>query len=137
LRGLLEVQARVSSTEGREETALIQKEELEAIRNLWRLEENDWADSVPQIYRETIGRDINWTRYETPIFRSEEQGTLRVICDRHNVPMEMVAKLIEVERSLQGMSRRASIQKRLASVFEEDWRENEEVLASQHRLETE
>ena len=137
LRGLLEVQARVSSTEGHEETALIQKEELEAIRNLWRLEENDWADSVPQIYRETIGRDINWTRYETPVFRSEEQETLRVICDRHNIPMEMVAKLIEVERSLQGMSRRASIQKRLASVFEEDWRENEEVFASQSRLETE
>jgi DNA sulfur modification protein DndC len=36
LRGLLEVQARVSSTERHEETALIQKEELEAIRNLWR-----------------------------------------------------------------------------------------------------
>jgi DNA sulfur modification protein DndC len=137
LRGLLEVQARVSSTEGHEETALIQKEELEAIRNLWRLEENDWADSVPQIYRETIERDINWTRYETPVFRSEEQDALRVICDRHNVPMEMVAKLIEVERSLQGMSRRASIQKRLASVFEEDWRENEEVFASQNRRETE
>jgi hypothetical protein len=51
--------------------------------------------------------------------------------------MEMVAKLIEVERSLQGMSRRASIQKRLASVFEEDWRENEEVFASQNRRETE
>lgn len=137
LRGLLEVQARVSSTEGHEETALIQKEELEAIRNLWRLEENDWADSVPQIYREATGKDMNWTRYETPVFRSEEQETLRVICDRHNVPMEMVAKLIEVERSLQGMSRRASIQKRLASVFEEDWRENEEVFASQNRQETE
>ena len=137
LRGLLEVQARVSSTEGHEETALIRKEELEAIRNLWRLEENDWADSVPQIYRETIGSDINWTRYETPVFRSEEQEALRVICDRYNIPMEMVAKLIEVERSLQGMSRRASIQKRLASVFEEDWRENEEVFASQSRLETE
>jgi len=41
----------------------------------------------------------------------------------------MVAKLIEVERSLQGMSRRASIQRRLASVIEEDWRTTEELFA--------
>jgi lambda repressor-like predicted transcriptional regulator len=43
----------------------------------------------------------------------------------------MVAKLIEVERSLQGMSRRASIQRRLAAVFEEDWRSNEELFANE------
>ena len=74
---------------------------------------------------------VEWIRYETPVFSSDEQETLRTICGRHELPAEMVAKLIEVERSLQGMSRRASIQRRLAAVFEEDWRSNEELFANE------
>jgi DNA sulfur modification protein DndC len=129
LRALLEVQRTVSQAETHESTELIRKSELEAIRALWRLEEHDWADSVPQIYREVLGKQLEWVRYETPVFSADEQDTLQVICSRHDLPMEMVAKLIEVERSLQGMSRRASIQRRLASVFEEDWRTPEEFFA--------
>jgi DNA sulfur modification protein DndC len=131
LRGLLEVQRTISAVEGHAKTELILKGELEAIRALWRLEEHDWADSVPTIYREVVGEPVEWIRYETPIFSSDEQDTLRAICERHELPLEMVAKLIEVERSLQGMSRRAAIQRRLASVFEEDWRTTEELLANE------
>lgn len=89
-----------------------------------------WADSVTAIYREVIGAPIEWVQYETPVFSADEQDTLRAVCDRHKLPIEMVAKLIEVERSLQGMSRRASIQRRLAGVFEEDWRTNDELLSN-------
>ena len=128
LRTLLSVQKTVSFSEGHYDTELIRKSELEAIRALWRLEEHDWADSVPQIYREVMGCDSEWIRYETPVFSTDEQEALRVICDRNELPMEMVAKLIEVERSLQGMSRRSSIQRKLAAVFEEDWRTTEQLL---------
>jgi DNA sulfur modification protein DndC len=131
LRGLLEAQRTIAIAEGHAKTELIRKDELEAIRTLWRLEEHDWGDSVPAIYKEVIGKPVEWIRYETPIFSSDEQEVLRAICDRHGLPIEMVAKLIEVERSFQGMSRRASIQRRLASVFEEDWRTTEELLANE------
>jgi DNA sulfur modification protein DndC len=130
LRGLLEAQRTIAVAEGHAKTELIRMDELETIRVLWRLEEHDWGDSVPAIYKEVIGNPVEWIRYETPVFSSDEQETLRAICNRHELPIEMVAKLIEVERSLQGMSRRASIQKRLASVFEEDWRTTEELFAS-------
>lgn len=131
LRGLLEVQRTIATASGSAKTELIRKGELEAIRVLWRLEEHDWGDSVPAIYREIIGEPVDWVRYDAPVFSADEQETLRAICDRHELPIDMVAKLIEVERSLQGMSRRASIQRRLASVFEEDWRTNEELLVDQ------
>ena len=130
LRSLLEVQKTVSQSNPQGKSELIHHPELEAIRALWRLEEHDWADSVPQIYREIIGEPLAWVRYETPVFSADEQESLHVICDRHGLPMDMVAKLIELERSLQGMSRRASIQRRLAAVFEEDWRTNEEMISS-------
>jgi DNA sulfur modification protein DndC len=125
----------VSFNEGHGDTELIRKSELEAIRALWRLEEHDWADSVPQIYRDVMGCDSEWIRYETPVFSTDEQEALRVICERNELPMEMVAKLIEVERSLQGMSRRSSIQRKLAAVFEEDWRTTEQLLEAQPALE--
>lgn len=129
LRDLLAVQQRATSFTEHRDAMLITKDELEAIRVLWRQEEGDWADSVPQIYRDVLGIDLRWIRYETPGFRDEEKALLKQICERHGVQEEMVAKLIEVERSLQGMSRRSPIQKRLASVLEEDWRTTEAIQA--------
>ena len=127
LRGLLEVQKKVGPNGTNENGGLINKAELEAIRTLWRVEEQDWADSVPTIYREVLGVQLSWTQYEIPVFSAEEQSALNLICEKYDVSPEMMSKLIELERSLQGMSRRASVQRRLAAVMEEDWRTNEEL----------
>jgi DNA sulfur modification protein DndC len=92
------------------------------------MEEHDWADSVPRIYRDVLDTDLEWVRYETPAFSTEEQTVLKGICDRHELPVEMLAKLIELERSLQGVSRRASIQRKLSSILEEEWRSDVVIL---------
>lgn len=127
LRGLLEVQMKVGSAGTNRGGDLINHDELEAIRNLWRAEEQDWSDSVPAIYKEMIGQDLPWLRYEVPAFSADELTVLDGICEQHGVSSEMLAKLIEVERSLQGMSRRASIQRKLSAVLEEDWRTQDEI----------
>jgi DNA sulfur modification protein DndC len=128
LRGLLEVQRKVGQAGTNENGSLINKQELEAIRTLWRMEEHDWADSVPRIYRDVLDIELEWVRYETPAFSADEETVLKSICDRHELPVEMLAKLIELERSLQGVSRRASIQRKLASILEEEWRSDAEIL---------
>ena len=127
LRGLLEVQKKVGSAGTNRGGDLINRDELEAIRNLWRAEEQDWSDSVPAIYKEMTGHDLPWLRYEVPAFSADELTVLDGICEHHGVSSEMLAKLIEVERSLQGMSRRASIQRKLSAVLEEDWRTQDEI----------
>jgi DNA sulfur modification protein DndC len=127
LKGLLEVQKKVGSAGTNRGGDLINHDELEAIRTLWRAEEQDWSDSVPAIYKEMIGRDLPWLRYEVPAFSADELNVLDGICEQHGVSSEMLAKLIEVERSLQGMSRRASIQRKLSAVLEEDWRTQDEI----------
>ena len=128
LRGLLEVQKKVGPNGTNENGGLINKAELEAIRTLWRVEEHDWADSVPAIYKEVIGEPLPWVQYEIPVFSTEEQFALNVLCEKFDVSADMMSKLIELERSLQGMSRRSSVQRRLAAVLEEDWRTTEELL---------
>ena len=127
LRRLLDVQKTIGTAGTNENGGLINKAELEAIRTLWRAEEHDWADSVPAIYREVLGTQLDWVKYEIPIFSTDEQSVLSLISEKHNLPVEMMSKLIELERSLQGMSRRASVQRKLSAVLEEDWRTHAEL----------
>jgi len=130
LRRLLEVQKRIRASGPNPNEQLITLPELQIIRRLWRTEAQDWEDSVPKIYREVIGNDTEWTSDEIPAFSMEERRTLDEICARHEVPSDMVAKLLDAERELQGMSRRSSVYQRIAAIFDEDWRSEEEVMNS-------
>jgi DNA sulfur modification protein DndC len=106
---------------------LITKDELEQIRRIWRSEAQDWEDSVPKIYKEVTGEDLDWAADEQPIFSAEERRLLDTVCNENNVPSTMVAKLLDIERELHGMSRRSAVHQRLSAVFDEDWRTEEEV----------
>jgi len=127
LRRLLAIQREVGARGTNEGGTVISKDELELIRAIWRFEEGDWEDSAPQIYREVIGSDLDWTSHELPAFSGEEKVSLERICERHEIAPEMVAKLLELERSLHGMSRRSSVQQRIASIIDEDWRSEDEI----------
>lgn len=132
LRQLLLTQKAVQEQSGVDHV-LIQQPELEAIRALWRVEEQDWADSVPIIFRQTLGKDLEWLKVDTPLFQMDDRQLLDKVCRGLDVDANLVAKLIEVERSLQGMARRSSIQKKIGSVLEEDWRTGDELLAEVER----
>src|SRR5581483_8103914 len=118
LRRLLQVQKQVRTTGPNPNEHLIGSEELFEIRRLWRSEAQDWEDSVPKIYREVMGEDLDWIADDQPTFSSEERRMLDSICERHDVPSTMVAKLLDIERELHGMSRRSSIHQKIASVLE-------------------
>ena len=124
---MIEVQRKVGAAGTNENGGLINKADLEAIRTLWRVEEQDWSDSVTSIYRDVLSEHLEWIRYEIPLFSAEEQAVLSAICDKHGVSSEMMVKLVELERSMQGMSRRYSVQRKLTAVLEEDWRTVEEM----------
>jgi DNA sulfur modification protein DndC len=130
LRELLKVQKQVRTTGPNPQEQLISSDELEEIRRIWRSEEQDWEDSLPRIYREVTGKDLEWIADEGAAFSTEDRRILDTICARHNVPSPMVAKLLDVERQHHGMTRRSSVHQRIAAVFEEDWRSDEEILRS-------
>jgi DNA sulfur modification protein DndC len=121
LRKLLEVQRIVGTAGTNENGTLINKRELELIRNIWRTEENDWADSVPQIYSEVMGNSLEWVRYESPTFGASDLKLLESVSVHHGLPAAMVAKLLECERKLNSYMKRSAIQQQLASIIEEDW----------------
>lgn len=131
LKRLLEVQKQVRVKGPNPQEQLITFEELQEIRRLWRSERQDWEDSVPRIYREVMGENLEWIVDEQPGFSGAERKMLDAICERHDLSSEMVAKLLEAEREHQGMTRRAAIYQRIAATLEEDWRTREQIMGQE------
>jgi DNA sulfur modification protein DndC len=125
LRELLTVQRAVSKSGELDE--LISKAELEEIRRIWRSEIQDWEDSVPRIFREVMGHDLDWTSNEAPVFRPEDRRLLDALCVKADIPSGLVARLLDIERETNAMSRRSSVHHKIASAFAEDWRDEAEL----------
>jgi DNA sulfur modification protein DndC len=130
LRRLLEAERLIRKHGPNPDVRLISREELEQVRRIWRSEAQDWEDSVPKIYREVTGKDLEWIADDQPVFSGEERKLLDSICAQNQVPSAMVAKLLDVEREFHGMSRRSKVHQRISAVLDEDWRSEEEVKKS-------
>lgn len=121
LRRLLEAQKLVQAHGPANKMELIRPAELEEIRRIWRHECGDWDDSVPTIYRQVIGSDIEWLPEDLGSFQAQDGELLRAICAKHGIPPLLVARLLDIEREVQGMARRSSVYVNLARVLREDW----------------
>ncbi|WP_214019422.1 DNA phosphorothioation system sulfurtransferase DndC [Methanoculleus sp.] len=127
LKELLETQREIQKIGPNPNLQLILPEELHEIRRIWRQEKGDWEDSVPKIYREVMGTDLDWVQDDLEMFSSDEGNLLEAICRKHDVPVQLVAKLLDVERQVQGMKRRAAVYSRIEDVLGEEWRTEEEI----------
>jgi len=130
LRDVLEAQKRINEDEQApaEDSTLITKEELHEIRRLWKTERGDWDDSVPQIFNEVFDSEMDWPKDDDGYFDSEQKKILKNHCKEHDVPFELLAKLLEAERQSMGVARRAKIHKNIASILGEEWRDEKEIL---------
>ncbi|MDA7936806.1 DNA phosphorothioation system sulfurtransferase DndC [bacterium] len=123
LRELLEIEQQVRREGPDSNARLIREDELKEIRKIWRTEEQDWQDSVPKIYREVTGEELLGLQDDVTSLTSTDASLLQEVCSRHDVPTRLVGKLLDLERDMQGMSRRAGIFKQIDKVFREDWKE--------------
>ncbi|MGB9694150.1 MAG: DNA modification system-associated small protein, partial [Fervidobacterium sp.] len=108
---------------------LIRPEELHEIRRIWRTERGDWEDSVPKIYREVTGEELNWISDDIG-FSLKEKSLLVEVCKKHDIPMQLLMKLLDAELQTQGMEKRAHVYNRIDQILFEEWRTEEELLLS-------
>lgn len=127
LRRVLKAQESVRRDGPDAMTTLISLDELHEIRRLWRTERQDWDDSVPMIFREVCGYDLDWPTDDDATFDADHKVLLASICDEYGVPFDLLAKMLEAERRSAGMARRAGIQKALAAVLAQNWQSNDAV----------
>ncbi|MBN2845541.1 MAG: DNA phosphorothioation system sulfurtransferase DndC [Deltaproteobacteria bacterium] len=128
LKKLLETQIEVRKCNP--DVTLISNEEIHEIRRLWRIEQHDWRDQIPQIYQEVTGKDLNWIQDDMGRFTTEDRVVLEEICQNKSVPPKLVAELLDLEREFQGMSRRANIYKRIEKILKKDWRTLDDIMKS-------
>lgn len=128
LRKLLIAQKYVQ-TKGPDPTMkLISDAELHEIRRLWRTEEGDWEDSLPKIYREVLGEELDWVEEDSTASTSLERDVLERVAARHQLPPEILRELIDLERQVQGLAKRGGIYDKIDRILAKDWRTAEEVL---------
>ncbi len=127
LKKLLTIQKHLKD-QGREIT-LIHPEELYAIRREWMFDPNepDWADTLPKIYREVYGSDLDWADQDAGAFTQADADLLKELESEHAVPCELVMKLIELELSMDGLSRRKGLFKSLGTLLNRDWGSLEDI----------
>ena len=109
---------------------LIKPSELQLIRQEWLRDPNepDWGDSLPEIYKMVYpDSPIEWNISDTVLFSESDAHLLRKLGEKRGVSASMIMKLIEVEQSMNGLSRRTGILKRLESVLSNDWESLDEV----------
>jgi len=127
LKKLLETQREVQANGPNPNLQLILPEELHEIRRIWRQEKGDWEDSVPKIYREVMGTDLEWVKDDLGSFSGSEEQLLEMICTKHDVPVRLVTKLLDIERQVQGMKRRTAVYSKIEDALGEEWRSEEEI----------
>src|SRR5690606_33723449 len=116
LQRLLTIQKQVQAEGPDPSMELISEAELHEIRRIWRTERQDWEDSVPQIYHAVTGKRLRWLQDDIGMFSATEYGVLDEIRQKSDIPTELVARLMEHERQVQGMHRRAGISSRINDV---------------------
>ncbi len=116
---------------------LITELELHEIRKEWIQDPNepDWEDSLPRIYHEVFGTDIEWTESDAGAFTKHDADLLRALGKVHGVPSELVMKLLELELSMDGLSKRAGIYNQIDQLLDRDWGNLSDVLAKQLDIE--
>ena len=128
LTSLLQAQIQIRKNGPNPEFNLILPEELHEIRRMWQMNRGDWQDSLPEIYKEVTGEDLDWIKDDLGMFTSNEDNLMYQICANHDVPLKLVKKLLEAERQVQGMSRRSSIYSKIDDILSEEWRSEEEFI---------
>lgn len=106
---------------------LISTAELNEIRRIWISERQDWEDTLPEIYLRNTGKSLSTAFSDVFVPGGTELQILHNVTERHNVPLQLVQKLLNAEWQNYGMFRRSSIHNMVEKIFDEDWRTLDEV----------
>jgi len=128
LKELLKLQVRLRIESPDDEITLITPAELYEIRRIWRKELPDLGDPIPHLYQDIVGESLNCAQDETSSISGEELEIIKELCEYNSVPLRLVTKLIETEKRMEGMGRRAGIFTEISSIFQEEWADQEEIL---------
>ena len=73
---------------------LILEEEIHEIQRIWRMEQGDWQNSAYEIYNDVMGEHLAIEKEDIGGFGGTEQKLLMQVCQKRNVPYQLVSTLL-------------------------------------------
>lgn len=127
VRELLTIEKEIN--EGGEPIELITRPELHMIRREWLRDPNepDWEDSLPRIYREVYGGDLDWIEDDAGAFTRADSETLENLSEKYGVPSALIRKMLEAELQVSGLGNRRGILNSLEGILQRDWEDLERI----------
>jgi DNA sulfur modification protein DndC len=127
LRELLMIEKKIRD-DGRD-IELITRPELHLVRREWLRDPNepDWEDSLPRIYRDVYGEDLDWVENDAGAFTTADAEILENLSAQYKVPAPLIRKLMEAELEISGLGNRRGILQKLESVLRQDWDDLETI----------
>ena len=111
---------------------LITSVELQNIRREWLNDpiEPDWGDQLPIIYRRVFGSELQSVELGPRVFNDKDAELLYEIGDEYGISSSLVQKLLDLELSMNGLSKRRGMIDRIHSILNQDWEPLEEAILS-------
>ena len=120
LRRLLQLQ----KTTGCE---LISEEELKFIDNVWEREGDLSCRGVVEIYYEVMGKRLPWDQFKKAKYDGETLETIRKLCAKHDVPFDLMSRLMSAVDSAKLHTRSAETTEAVEKVLNQGWLHDERV----------
>lgn len=133
LKELLEIQKDINENGPKEfhDLELITIPELRNIRRIWVIEKHEFADTLPGIYEEVMGKEFDDPEWIAPeAFKSEEWNILKdVVKDLYPdevLAFEMAYSLIDIENHSSSLNQRKGVVDSLETCIQKTFYKNEE-----------
>ena len=106
-----------------EETGLelITEEELKAIDKMWDEEGDLTCRRLVNTYYEVKGNKLPWDEYKTPRFDEDSIDIINNISQKHNLPVELITKLIISVDKNKNITRNNKLQKTFDQIIGQGW----------------
>lgn len=99
---------------------LILEEELKEIRKVW-FTHGDLEDSLPKIYSEVFGKELDWEEENNLYFTREEIEDLRQICFEEKVDFHLMKKLLIIQKEYEGYKVKRGLIDKISSALRQQY----------------
>lgn len=114
LEGLLELENKTG-------LELITEVELKAIDKMWDEEGDLTCRTLVDTYSKIKGKKLSWDEYKVPRFDNEAIIAIKEVSDKHNIPVELITKLIVSVDTNKHITRNNKMQKAFDQIINQGW----------------
>jgi len=79
------------------------------------------------IEEKVYDNEIDWIENDAGAFTEPDAKLLNTLGEKHNIPAELIMKMIEVELSINGLGKRKGVLQKLETVLKKDWESLEAI----------